>query len=91
MVYTIDLRTCEASSQDLATLQFMCRGGGMVYTLVLGTSTERRAGSTPVPGTIIELQGLRIYCPQGRGGSTPLLGTIEDFLKKFSFWIILTS
>ena len=30
---------------------FLCRCGGMVDALVLGTSVARRAGSSPVSGT----------------------------------------
>ena len=34
------------------TLQSHCPGGGMVDALVSGASAERRAGSSPVLGTI---------------------------------------
>ena len=41
-----------AGSSPVAPTLIICRSGGMVDTLVLGTSAFGRAGSTPAFGTI---------------------------------------
>ena len=40
------------NQKKLLTLHSQCPGGGMVDALVSGASAERRAGSSPVLGTI---------------------------------------
>ena len=41
------------NQKKLLTLHSQCPGGGMVDALVSGASAERRAGSSPVLGTLI--------------------------------------